>query len=425
MQNTAFTKPPESATPAPSSPAAPAAEESTGWLALLQRCPWIWQLALVIGVGVGCFFLGKLRQANARDTGIPDDIFKTIQRPVAYIYGDMVVTRAELGEYLIDRFGADRLDFMLNRKIVEMECSKHGITATQAEVDARFQDDLRKFGTPMTQHEFVNSILRRFGKTLYEWKEDVIRPKIMMEKLVRAKVTIGDKDIREGFDAKYGPKVECRMIVIEKDNARVAQQVFDEAKKGRTQFLEQARKCFIPGLAQAEGKIPPIHKHFGDKDIEDVAFRLRENEVGPLMKMQDGTYVILFCEKQLPANAAVRYEDVRLEISKEMRELRIAQKIPELFTELHKKAMPKKVLDNGGTPSYSTVVSPESSSPIAPVINNDVPVKVPPPPTPQPITPPSGVAPLPEAPSPMAVPILRPMDPAPTPMPPVVPPGKK
>ena len=54
---------------------------------------------------------------------------------------------------------------MINRKIVEMECRKYNIFATNQEVEQRFRQDLKSFNTPLTEQEFVNSILRRFGKT--------------------------------------------------------------------------------------------------------------------------------------------------------------------------------------------------------------------------------------------------------------------
>ena len=38
---------------------------------------------------------------------------------MATIYGNIPITREELGEFLISRFGADRLEFLVNRKIVE------------------------------------------------------------------------------------------------------------------------------------------------------------------------------------------------------------------------------------------------------------------------------------------------------------------
>jgi PPIC-type PPIASE domain len=393
------------------------------WLTKLQPSPWLLRkllmLAIIIGVGAGAFFYGRRQPVGAKtpdELGLKPGDPDYCLRAVAYLYNNTVkVTREELGEYLIARFGPERLEFMINRKIVEMECYKHNITATDQEVEDRFQQDLKSFGPSLTQADFVNNILRRFGKSLYEWKEDVIRPKIMMEKLVQSKVQITDADVREGFEAKYGPRVECRMIVLEKGNEAVAQKVLDNARKGYANFLEEARKQFIPNLAAEGGKVPPIHKHFGDKELENTAFRLKEGEVSGLLTMKDGTLVILYCEKHLPANVAVRFEDERQKLAKEMFELRVAQRIPEAFQAMKAAATTRMVLSNAGQASANVIPPaqplPQPHHPIT------VPVEIPPPPVPQPITPPAGYAPS-------ALPDKLPMPEIklpPVPMPPVVP----
>jgi hypothetical protein len=352
------------------------------WLKKLQPSPWLLRkllmLAIIVGVGIGSFFYGRRQQATIADTrNIPIGDMNPLdpewaKRPVAYIY-DKPIYRAELGEYLIQRFGTDRLDYMVNRRIVEMECAKHNITVADAEVEARFQLDLKSFAVPITEAEFVNSILRRFGKTLFEWKEDVIRPKIMMEKLVHASVTITNADLKEAFEARYGPKVECRMIVLDKNNASVAQKVWDNARKGREAFLEEARKQFIPNLAVGEGKVPAIHKHFGDRKLEEAAFRLKEGEISGLMEMPDGTYVILLCEKHLLANTEIRFENEAIKLSQETQALRVSQRIPVAFEELRKKANPQLVLSNKGSAVPPPLPLPSQQSPVSAPVHVDVP----------------------------------------------------
>src|ERR1051325_4223451 len=199
----------------------------------MKAHPWLMKrvtvLILLLAVGGGSFFWGQ-RRANGKAV---TDVQKSGERVVALMYNNIPVTRQELGEYLVDRLGQERLEFMLNRKIVEIECAKQNIVATDAEVEQRFMDDVRAFGgsspTPITRDQFVNVILKRFGKSEFEWREDVIRPKILMEKLVQASVKITDQDVREGFEAKYGPKVDCRMIVVDKGNRYHAQKVWEEA----------------------------------------------------------------------------------------------------------------------------------------------------------------------------------------------------
>src|SRR5262245_41274001 len=127
MQNGSPNVPPTTTAP----PAAPQGDK-VGWLAKMKPSPWLTQkliiLAVIVGVGVGAFCWGRKQTATANSKGEDENSdYKT--RVVARLYNDTVpVTREELGEYLIARFGAERIKFMLNRKIVEMECAKQGIT---------------------------------------------------------------------------------------------------------------------------------------------------------------------------------------------------------------------------------------------------------------------------------------------------------
>ena len=370
------------------------------WWTNLQANAWLTRklmmLAILVGVGAAAFFMGRRQNVNATPpvAATPNATTEGYERrPVAYIYdNNMAVTRAELGEYLIARFGAERLDFLVNRKIVELECQKYHIYATDAEVEHRFQQDLASFGTKLTEHDFVNNILRRFGKTLYEWKEDVIRPKIMMEKLVKGKVQITDKDLHEGFEARYGPKIECRMIVLDnKDRSRAVLDVYETVRKGRAEFLVEAGKQFIPNLAQTQGTVPAIHKHFGDKKIEEIAFGLKVGEVSMPIEMPDKTYVILLCEKHLPADTKVRFEDERMKLTREMFDLRLAQAIPEEFAKIREAAKPRLLLSNQEPRNLLPATSgayPTSTSPQA------APASVAPPLNPAPVATPDGYTPL-------------------------------
>jgi hypothetical protein len=168
------------------------------------------------------------------------------------------------------------------------------------------------------------------------------------------------------------------MVVFEKGQGSIAQKSWEHARKGRTEFIEEAKKCFIPSLAQQEGKVPPIHKHFGDKQLEDVAFRLKAGEVSGVLQMKDDTYVILYCENHLPANTTVRYENEREQLAKEVYDYKVAQALPQAFQKMREQAKPSVVLDNSGTPS-SNVLSPAS------VVNQQPKVPIPPPPVGAPV----------------------------------------
>src|SRR5436190_2195921 len=82
-------------------------------------------LAVVIAVGIAAFLCGRRQQVVAGDPS--PDILGTLRkngsaqnggRIVAMLYKDVPVPREEPAEYLIARFGPERLEFMINRKIV-------------------------------------------------------------------------------------------------------------------------------------------------------------------------------------------------------------------------------------------------------------------------------------------------------------------
>ncbi|MBI3409971.1 MAG: peptidylprolyl isomerase [Planctomycetes bacterium] len=266
------------------------------------------------------------------------------QRVVGYLYDNIPITRAELGDYLIDRFGAERLDFLINRRIVEMACKEKGIYVTDQEVEAAFAKDLESF-RGMSAKEFNNHILKKFNKTLFEWKEDVIRPKLALQKLCRPLVQVSDADLKKAFEAKYGPKVICRMIVIQKLTPQArAHEILEKARMSEEGFREMVASQFLRELAREGGRVPPIHKNFEDPDIEREAFALREGEVSSIMTMKDGNQIILKCDRREPADQTKQYDRERVNLYNEMFEIKLGQKIQEHFAELRRLAHPRNHL---------------------------------------------------------------------------------
>ncbi len=289
---------------------------------------------ILVGATVAAFYWGRLGVSSRVDAqqprpgvpGQPGGQYPSDygRRPVAYIYQNTEITREELGEYLISRLGPERLELMINRRIVEMNCQSKGITITEAEVDAQFKAELKDLGN-VTVQDFNNQILKRFNKTLFEWKEDVIRPKFLLTKYCRPMVQVTEIDLRNAYEAKFGPKVECRMIAFAKDNKRRSD-IWVKIKDNEAEFAREAMSQYLPNLAASQGKIPPINKHFGDAKIEAAAFALQPGQISPLMELPDGTFVVLKCDKLLPPNEVKTFAQVRIELDKEMREVKLRKR---------------------------------------------------------------------------------------------------
>jgi len=315
-------------------------------------------LALAIGgVAVVAFCLGRCggrsgADANLSDpsTILQDQAFHHVssdsnydKRVVAYIYNNIPITREDLGEYLIARFGTQRLEFLANRRIVELECKAKGIVISDAEIEQQFQEDLKSFGkTPLTEKQFVEQILHRFNKTLYEWKEDVIRPKLMLTQLARPRVHVTEEDLHKTFEAKYGDKMQCRMIVYPEKTPKIKlDEIWAKVSKSEEEFREAARNQFVPHLASKGGELPyPIHHHFPVAEIEKEAFSLKEGDVSRLMELPDKTWIILKCDKHLPQDPTKTFAEERLALHTEIFQVKLQQEANVVFEDLRRKAAP-------------------------------------------------------------------------------------
>jgi hypothetical protein len=315
---------------------------------LVARLTFVLGLAAV-GLGgylMGSGVLGTARSQQPGRTAVGKQAEGDYsQRVVAWVHDTIPITREELGEFLIARFGASRLDNLVNRKVAELACRPKGIEVTDAEVEAHFRMDFNKakaFAPNMTLQDYEKIVMGRTGRNLIEFKEDVIRLKLMMAKLVAPTIEVNEEDLRKGFEGRYGPKVECRMIVLPDNSHKY--KVWEQVSKSEAEFTRAATQLNMPPLNSQGGKVPPIHKHFGDERIERIAFNLKVGEVSPIIGMPDQTVVILKCDKHIPADESKRFENEVVALRAEIFNIKLNQRSLEAIGELRKAANPRLMI---------------------------------------------------------------------------------
>jgi hypothetical protein len=311
----------------------------------------VWAIGVIcVGLCAGSWFRAGAqappRQLPAKTqreaTALPSSTSEYSQRAVAYINETIPLTREDFGEYLIAREGQDRINNFVNRKIIELACQEKGIEVTAAEVEADLAETIKSLNT--TVKDFESKILKPHNKTLYEWKEDAIRPRLMLSKLCRDRVKVSEDDISKGYEAYYGEKIDCRIIMWPRNEKGQAMQIYNKIRDNDSEFERAARHQATPSLAAVGGKIEPIGKNTaGNPTLEKAAFSLQEGELSQLLETPDGL-VVIKCVKRLPPQASVKLEDVREKIAKEAFDKRLQQEIPKYFQELHDKANPKVFL---------------------------------------------------------------------------------
>jgi RNA polymerase sigma factor (sigma-70 family) len=303
------------------------------------------------GPDTGTNAAGRVEQLKKQIAGLREELRQAEQdaarekaggelrsKPIAVIFGDVPITREQLADHLLARLSADRLEAFINQRIIEHACRQKGIVVTDAEVDAAWKDDLAKIGGP---DKDPHAFLGKYQKTLSEWKEDVIRPRLLMTKLYGQGVRVTEQDLRNAFEAHYGEKVECQLILWPRGQKEKAAQDYAAIRNDEARFELAAGIQPTPTLATTNGRIKPFGRHGAqNEELEKAAFRLREGEISPLLDTPEG-FVVVKCLRRIPGDTSREFEEVREELRQEVYAKLVQKEIPKAFEALKEKARPQ------------------------------------------------------------------------------------
>jgi parvulin-like peptidyl-prolyl isomerase len=292
------------------------------------------------------------------------------QRVVAYLNDNVAITRQELGEYLIARYGPEKLLQLLHQRIVADGCGEHGIEVAGAEIEAAVADSVK--GLHLNQKSFEQTIRARYRKNLFEWREDVVRPRLLLSKLCRDRVHYSDEDVRKAYESLYGEKVECRMILwpnSEVDKARAAYKLLANSEDA---FARAAQQQFTPELCSSGGKLKPFGRHTLAPNLEEAAFKLRPGEVTPLLDAPPQGVVLLKCDKRIPADTTVSLEAVKAKLVEQIVETKLQLEMRAVFDDWIKRANPQVLLARDDDAEPPAAIPPPSQ--VVGYYNTNVPV---------------------------------------------------
>lgn len=196
----------------------------------------------------------------------------------------------------VERHGAEILDNIINRTIIQQACDQRGVMVTPAEVQQEVIDIASKFNLPLeTWYQMLQS---ERGITTEQYHRDVIWPMLALKKLAGGEVNVTEEDMFRAFERDYGPRVRARLILIEGNN-RQASEIWNKCNAAPDTFDALAREYSAdPNTRPLGGLIPPIRRFGGDPRIEDAAFAMQPGQISNLIAI-DGVvdrYVILKCE---------------------------------------------------------------------------------------------------------------------------------
>lgn len=273
------------------------------------------------------------------------------RRIVGYIYGNVPVTREELGDFLIARGGYEKLELLVNKRVIEIEAQRRNVTVTSVEVKAKLEESLRTLGVNLK--DFEEKVLKRYNKSLYEYVEDVIKPEMLMSKMCRERVKVADEDVQKTFENRFGERRQAKIICWSKEDTKIALKQWEEARRGDAEFDAVARTQADPNLAAACGLTKPVGRHLeGEKDaaLVKALYSLKVGEISGIIEVPGAGLMCVKCVAVLPPDSNAKLDDkMKAALSAELFQKKLELEIPKFFHELRKAAQPNLILT--GPPS--------------------------------------------------------------------------
>lgn len=224
---------------------------------------------------------------------------------IAAVVNGEPITRQFIGRQCLARWGEETLESLVNKTLITDACQKRGIQITSKDIETEIETISRKFG--MTTDQYLKMLKGERGVTALEYRRDIVWPTIALKRLAADKLTVTQEQMDREYEAEYGPKVQVRMISL--TSASKAKKVLAMAKANPDDFARLAKQhSEDPNSAAAQGLIPPVRRHMGEKAIETAVFAMKKGEISDIITAAN-QFFIFKCERLIPAgNISAQYK---------------------------------------------------------------------------------------------------------------------
>ena len=257
---------------------------------------------------------------------------QTARKPlqVLAVVNGQEVTRQQIANECMRRFGEDVLESIVNKMLVLDQCRRNGIQITEQDVNNDIVEKAKKFG--MSGERYVKLICSRRHITADRLKNDIIWNELALRRLAAAHTRVSNEEIQQRLEFEFGQKIQVRQITV--DTESKAQELLAAVKANPDEFGRLAKDHSIdPNSASVRGLLPPIRRNSGLPEFENVAFSLQPGQISEIFPLGN-TFVILKCERIF--NGMELNDEQLAESKKRIREELSKEKLADSATELFK-----------------------------------------------------------------------------------------
>lgn len=287
--------------------------------------------------------LFKQLQNQVQITNVLNDPELSQQMPgIAAMVDETKISKRFLAEECIARYGIQMLDTEINRTILIQALQQRNLQVTQEDLNNEMARAAAAYGYfaaggDVDMDRWLQYVTQNDQSKIDFYIEDEVWPSVALRKLVEATVTVTEEDLKKGFEANFGPRVETLAIVLS-DN-RQALKVWDMAKKNLSKdfFGQLANQYSVEPMSRNNfGQVPPIQMHGGRPQLEQEAFKLQTGELSKIVQAGEH-WIILYCLGRTTPRVT-DFQAVREELHKNIFEKKLEVAMADEFGRLRKES---------------------------------------------------------------------------------------
>ena len=190
--------------------------------------------------------------------------------PIALVNGE-VITRQQLADECVARKGQEILETLIARRLIEQEMKKRKIQITAADIDKEIDSVADTIGH-VSREAWLRTLDKERGISPATYARDIIYPALALRKLAEDRVQVTDQDIKDAFEANFGPRLRCRIIMS--DQVRKTNDIWEQLRKNPGGFEKIAKEVSMDTSTRANGGLlpDPIARHAYPRNVSDAAF---------------------------------------------------------------------------------------------------------------------------------------------------------
>ncbi|GAC1469652.1 MAG: hypothetical protein NVSMB9_13690 [Isosphaeraceae bacterium] len=272
--------------------------------------------------------------------------------PIAVINNE-AITRQQLSDECVARKGEEILETLIARKLIEQALKAKKLEVTAAEINSEI-DNVAQRVAGIGREAWLRTLEKERGISPVQYARDIIYPALALRKLASPQVQVTPQDIKDSFEAQYGDKLRCRMIMV--DKVQTAKEIWEEIRKNPPGFEKLAMDRSMDSSSRSLGGLlaEPISRHAYPRNVSEAAFHQLVDgdpkDTDPAHKPKDGdftgpiqvaesTWVLLRREGLIPAQAVdPKDEKVKKSVYDMIYEVKLKEMMGEYMVELMKAA---------------------------------------------------------------------------------------